>query len=364
MCRRASAKVVLGQPGVQVRQRLHPRDGDQEVPPEPADLALDAALLVSPADARLAVERVEPVPGPERQPAGVLLPVPALEHLRHRRRQVVVADVRPRHPAGHRERGHVPLQQRLLRAGRVDPVHAHPGERQPVGEQVAGRLPPVQLDRDRPEVDLGLRPRLLQPAARTPPGSPPAPSAPPRSPGGGGPRTWPRTSTTRPRRARRAAAPRPAWRYAAACAARPGPRRASRRSAAPPRPARATPAPAPSAERAPATPAPPAPSAGAPRASGRSPGPPSPAGDPPGPQRTVPPCPVPSAPRERVTAECDHYPRSRTTCPATSPACRRKPAHGRGQIRGELTRPARSPVEPNQRRRWGHFRVTRPPPSS
>jgi hypothetical protein len=52
--------------------------------------------------------------------------------------------------------------------------------------------------------------------------------------------------------------------------------------------------------------------------SGRSPGPPSPAGDPPGSQRTVPPCPVPSALRERETAECDHYPRRRTTCPATS----------------------------------------------
>ena len=37
--------------------------------------------------------------------------------------------------------------------------------------------------------------------------------------------------------------------------------------------------------------------------------------------------------------ECDHYPRSRTTCPATSPACRRKPAPRRGQIRGELTAP-------------------------
>ena len=126
-------------------------------------------------------------------------------------------------------------------------------------------------------------------------------------------------------------------------------------------PARATPAPGPSAGPAPATPAPPAPSAGAPRAPGRSPGPPSPAGDPPGSPRTVPPCPVPSALRDREAAECDHYARSRTTCPATSPACRRNQPHGRGQIRGELIRPARSQVEPNQRRRWSHFRVTRPP---
>ena len=48
--------------------------------------------------------------------------------------------------------------------------------------------------------------------------------------------------------------------------------------------------------------------------------------------------------------------------PQPGPACRRKPAPRRGQIRGELTRPARSQVEPNQRRRWGQFRVTRPAP--
>jgi hypothetical protein len=46
--------------------------------------------------------------------------------------------------------------------------------------------------------------------------------------------------------------------------------------------------------------------------------------------------------------------------PQPAPACRRKPAPRRGQIKGELTRPARSQVEPNQRRRWGQFRVTRP----
>ena len=45
----AVPQVVLGQPGVQVRQRPHPRDRDQEIPAEPPDLALDPALLVSPA---------------------------------------------------------------------------------------------------------------------------------------------------------------------------------------------------------------------------------------------------------------------------------------------------------------------------
>ena len=196
------------------------------------------------------------------------------------------------------------------------------------------------MDRDRPEVDLGLRPRLLQ--LRHEPSTPLRPPllAPPRSPGGGGPRTSPRTNTTPPRHAHRAAGTQARL---AVCRCLRG---ASRSSTSIASISGATASRAGDARSgtfrgaSTATPAPPAPSAGAPRASGRSPGPPSPAGDPPGPQRTVPPCPVPSAPRERVTAECDHYPRSRTTCPATSPACRRKPPHGRGQIRGELTRPA------------------------
>ena len=117
---------------------------------------------MSPADSGLAIKCLKSVPRAERQPALVLLPVPAPQHLVHRRLEVVVADPRPRHPARHRERGHVPFQQRLLRAGGVDPVHAHPRERQPVGEQLALRRPAVQPHQGRPEVDLGLGPRLLQ----------------------------------------------------------------------------------------------------------------------------------------------------------------------------------------------------------
>jgi hypothetical protein len=315
---------------------------------------------VSPADARLAVERLESVPGPERQPPGVLLPVPALQHLRHRRRQVVVADMLPRHPARHRERGHVPLQQRLLRARRVDPVHPHPGERQPVGKHLAGRLPAVQPDRHRPEIDLGLRPRLFQ--LRHEPIQAPRPplplgldlraaaghvlrhvrvrhvrvvlvAQPHPGPPGGMPLLARRVQVLRQHRVdqRRHRVPR------GRRPLRHLPRgRHRRRQRLPHRP--------------PVHPVLP--------------------GDRPDPHplpvilpdRSEQSHPVPShpPPRERVTAECDHYPRSRTTCPATSPARRRKPAPRRGQIRGELTRPARSPVEPNQRRRWGHFRVTRP----
>ncbi len=262
--------------------------------------------------------------------------------------------MRPRHPARHRERGHVPLQQRLLRARRVDPVHPHPGERQPAGEQVAGRLPPVQLDRDRPEVDLGLRPRLLQlrhePLQALRPPLPlrldlraaaghvlrhvrvrrlrvvlvaqPDPHAP-----GGVPLLARRVQVLRQHRVdqRRHRVP-------------PGrgplrdlPRGRHRRRQRLPR------------------------RAGAPRASGRSPGPPSPAGDPPGPQRTVPPCPVPSAPRERETTECDHYPRSRTTCPATSSACRRKPAPRPGPNQRRTNPPGPLPGGAKSKEKVGPF---------
>jgi len=116
---------------------------------------------MSPADARPAVERLEPVPGPERGPAGRLGPVPAAQHLRHRRGQVVIPDMPPRHPAGHLERGHVPLEKGLLRAAGIHPVDALPGIREPVGEQLAGRHLASQHDAHRPEVHLRLGTGLL-----------------------------------------------------------------------------------------------------------------------------------------------------------------------------------------------------------
>ena len=186
---------------------------------------------------RLAIKRLEPVPGPERGPAGRLGPVPAGQHLRHRRGQVVIPDMPPRHPAGHLERGHVPLEKGLLRAGGIDAVHPLAGIRQPVGEQVAGRHLTGQHDAHRPEIHLRLGTRLLglrhvpRHAARPPP------AAPPRSPPAAAPRTGTRTNTTPASRAHRPAAARSAARYAAACAARPGPPAASRRSAPPPSPA-------------------------------------------------------------------------------------------------------------------------------
>ena len=102
-----------------------------------------------------------PVPGTERQPPRCLGPVPAGQHLGHRRREVVIADMAPRHPARDIERRHVPLQEGLLRAGGKHPVHALPRERQPVGEQVAGRHLVGQHDAHRPEIHLRLGARLL-----------------------------------------------------------------------------------------------------------------------------------------------------------------------------------------------------------
>src|SRR5208283_5375010 len=83
-----------GDPRVQLREGAHLRDRDQVVPAEVPDLALDAALLVRALDARLAVERREPVMRPERGPPRVLDPRPALaQHLRHGRGQVVIPDL-------------------------------------------------------------------------------------------------------------------------------------------------------------------------------------------------------------------------------------------------------------------------------
>src|SRR6185437_8609701 len=66
-----------GDPRVQLRERVHFRDRDQVITAEVPDLALDAAFLVRPFDAGLAVERGEPVMRPERRPPRVLYPRPA-----------------------------------------------------------------------------------------------------------------------------------------------------------------------------------------------------------------------------------------------------------------------------------------------
>jgi hypothetical protein len=66
--------------------------------PEPAALSFHPALLVSPADPRLAVERVKAHVGPEQDPSVGLRPVAAEQNPRHRRFEVVVADLVERYP--------------------------------------------------------------------------------------------------------------------------------------------------------------------------------------------------------------------------------------------------------------------------
>ena len=123
---------------------------------EPATLTLHPTLLMGAVDAGLAVEGVEAVVGAERDPPVRLEPVPAGQHPRHRRLQVVVADVPPRHPAQLVERIHVALQERLLPLGAERPVHRPARRRQPEREQVHLRLHPAQQHPQVGEVDLAL----------------------------------------------------------------------------------------------------------------------------------------------------------------------------------------------------------------
>ena len=145
------------------------RDRDQVVAAEPADLALDAALLVGALDAGLAVERVEPVVRPERDPPVGLDPGPAEQHPRHRRLQVVVADLAGRDPAQHVERVHVAFQERLLALGCANArCTALPEYDSRSVNRKHFVQHPGQADPQLAEVDLGLRARRVVSAARTP----------------------------------------------------------------------------------------------------------------------------------------------------------------------------------------------------
>ena len=69
---------------------------------EPADVALDAALLMGPGDARFTEERLEPVVRSERHEPVVLEAIAALQDPGHRGLQVVVTDPQ-RHPVEARD---------------------------------------------------------------------------------------------------------------------------------------------------------------------------------------------------------------------------------------------------------------------
>src|SRR5207247_2584129 len=77
--------------------------GDEVVAAEPADLPLDAALLVRALQAGLAVERIDAEVRTERGPSGGFDALPGEpEGLGDRRPQVVVADLAGRDPSNMR----------------------------------------------------------------------------------------------------------------------------------------------------------------------------------------------------------------------------------------------------------------------
>jgi hypothetical protein len=109
------------EPAVELGEALDPRHRDEEAPPLPAHLALDAALLVSAPLARDAEERVEPVVGAQGgEPLGLGAVAPP-QHPGDERPRVVVPDPGG-DPAESRERGDVPFEERLLALGAVRDV--------------------------------------------------------------------------------------------------------------------------------------------------------------------------------------------------------------------------------------------------
>ncbi len=140
---------------VELGHRGHAGHRDEVAAAEPADLALDAALLVRAFDAGPAEERVEPVVRAQHDESFGLETITALEYPHHRRLQVVIADP-CRHPTEVFERADVAIDEGLLGLVAIHPVerlarrretyHEHP----PVGEH------PVEVERDLTEIDLAL----------------------------------------------------------------------------------------------------------------------------------------------------------------------------------------------------------------
>ena len=130
------------------------------VAPEPADLALDAALLVCALDPRSRERRREQVVGAQRDEAVALDPTSALQDLLHRRGQVVVADLRE-HAAEPVERLDVQLEERLLRLDQRGLTERRPRERRAHKEQMNRRAHPRQVDLRLAPVDLRTHTRVV-----------------------------------------------------------------------------------------------------------------------------------------------------------------------------------------------------------
>ena len=127
---------------------------------EPADLALDAALLVGAFFARDTEERVEPVVGAQGGESVGLVAVATSQYPGHGWLEVVVPHP-PRHPTEVGERFDVALEECLLRLGAVRDVERPAGVRQPHHEDPHSDRHPGDGGVELAEVDLSFRARRV-----------------------------------------------------------------------------------------------------------------------------------------------------------------------------------------------------------
>ncbi len=126
----------------------------------PADLPLDAALLVCTLDSGLAIEGFDAVVGTDGGPPVGLDPLAGEpDHARDGGLEVVVADIPGRHPAEHVEGVDVTLEEGFLPSRGTDPVHGLARVGEPKAEQRPGYELAAQADGDVAEVNLGLAAR-------------------------------------------------------------------------------------------------------------------------------------------------------------------------------------------------------------
>ena len=144
---------------VELGQRVDLRDRNQVATAEAPDLAFDAALLMRAALPRLAEARLEHVVRPERDETVGLDPPAALENLRDRRAQVVVADD-VEGAAEPLQREDVGLQERLLGLALERHHERRAREARAHHEHVHPRPLPAQQHRGLAPVDLRLDPGL------------------------------------------------------------------------------------------------------------------------------------------------------------------------------------------------------------
>ena len=144
-----------GEEVVELGHRRDMGDRDEMAATEPADLGLHPALLVAALDPGLAEEAVEAVVASERDEPLGLDAGAALEHLGHRRLQVVVADP-VRYAAQVLEAPDVAVEEHGLALVQVGARETLARRRQAHQEQRQLGQRAGQVDVDRAEVDLGL----------------------------------------------------------------------------------------------------------------------------------------------------------------------------------------------------------------